>query len=88
MQNKKGVTELVLILVVVVVLGVAAFIAVRYFDFTGSMNKTVDTDIAVVSPSPISDSTDVDVLEEEFEATLTGSVDSEIEEMMEEAASL
>lgn len=83
---------MVVVLVAVAAVAVAAVVILT--TQSGQMSETLDTynqlkQVATSpSPSPISDSTDVDTLEDELDATVVGEFETDIDAMESEASGL
>ena len=82
MKNKQGIAHILIFLLVVVIAVVLVLMQLSQRD------SVVEETSVLVSPAPISDSTDLDVIEEELNATELGSPDEEINVMSEDASSL
>jgi hypothetical protein len=91
-KTNSGITHILVL--VAVMIAVAALIAIFLSMQKGGLSTfyptTTETPAieALPSPSPVSDSGDISTLEEEFNATVTGSVDTDIDSLNSEADSL
>jgi len=88
MNNKKGITALLLVIFVLVAL--IAIYFVYMLSQTQGDTMMIEDDMTANPPAveEVSDSTDVDTIEAELEATITGSPSEEIELMESDAQSL
>lgn len=88
MKNNRGISE-ILILLVVVGIFVAAFVFfIPQINLKNSNEPTPSPVSYMPSASPVSDSGEITTLEEELTSTTTGSVDEDINSMSLEADSL
>ena len=89
-MNKKGFAHILIIafvlLVIAVLVGLIMMASKPQVTQTPMAPEATSSD--VVEPSPISDSTDVSTIEKEFNSTVTGSVDADINSMSQDASSL
>lgn len=87
MKNKRGFSELVLILIVVLVLAFVAFLVLKYNKNAGMPTSDQENSL-LFSPAPVSDSTDTTTLQQELDATIPGTVDSDLDSMFDAASAL
>lgn len=90
MKNKKGIAPVIL-LIVILVGAVAGYIVYVLFYSNFDMQTNLADDATSNPPSveePVSDDTDLDTIEAELEATITGSPSEELELMEKEASEL
>lgn len=93
MNNKKGITALLLVIFVLVALIAIYFVYMLSQEQNMPLMRKDDTTMMQNTSTPpeteeVSDSTDIDTIEAELDATITGSPSDEIESMESDAQSL
>ncbi|OGM31682.1 hypothetical protein A2803_04605 [Candidatus Woesebacteria bacterium RIFCSPHIGHO2_01_FULL_44_21] len=88
MKNNRGFAHVLLILAAIAAIVVLVVVVTMQNGAVYPSPAPSAAEDSLLSPSPISDSTDVGTLEAELEATVTGDFEADIDSMETEASSL